>query len=224
MNIKTKKVCAMTTIARKIRIPSTDVKELIGGQAIPADIIISSWAGLIGNTCSVEVILSMKSIGALGIFADYINREQNFVNPWNINTSSLLPTQDLKQIILKWARNIHSSFLGGLNMNTIELVINNIHTQANLQYQELYDYFSIPRNDMRVQIVSKFAEENYKAVAPFEHCVYQFLFISTNNRIFINMINAESIRKNFIAFASDQIITKLLNLYMNTKKISETIL
>ncbi len=218
LNLTTKKVCAMIAKERQVLIPGTDVREPIGGQAIPADIIISSWAKFITNTSSAEVIFSSKSIGVLGVFADCIEREEKFFNPWNINKSSLLPTQDLKQLILKWARNVHSSFLGGLNMNTIELVIGNIHAQANLQYQELYDYFSIPRHDMRLQIVSKFAEENYKAVAPFEHCVYQFLFICTNERIFINMINAESIRKNFIKFANNQIITKLSNIYMNIKQ------
>ncbi len=213
LNLTTKKVCAMTAKERKGIIPGTDVREPIGGQAIPADIIISSWPKLINNTL-VEVIFSMKSIGILGVFADCIKRKENFVNPWTIHKRSLVPTEDLKQIILKWARNVHSSFLA-LDVNTIELVIGNIDAQTKLQYEELCDYFSTPRNDIRLKIVIKFAEENYKAVAPFEHCVYQFLFICTNNRIFINMINAENIRKNFIEFANNQIMTKLSNIYMD---------
>jgi len=216
LNLTTKKVCAMTAKERKAFIPGTDVREPIGGQAIPADIIISSWAKLISNTSSIEVILSSKSIGILGVFADCIDREENFFNPWSINKSSLIPTQDLKQLILKWAKNIHFTFLS-LEMNNIETVIGNIYAKANLQEQDLHNYFSIDQSDMRWKIVSQFANQNYKALAPFDHCVYMFLFLCTNDDIFVNMIGAELIRKNFIKFAKNSVNTKLSNIYVNQK-------
>ncbi|MEG4443004.1 serine protease [Microcoleus sp. AT9_B5] len=219
VNIKTEKVCAMTTTDRKLPIPGTDVKEILGGQAIPAEIIISFWSKLIGNTISVEIILSMRTLGVLGIFADCIKQEENFFYPWSIHTNNPLPTQDLRQVILKWARKVHFSFLGGLDMKTVELALSNIHERANLDYQELYNYFSIPRSDLRLQIVSKFAEANYKARAPFEHCVYQFLFICTNKHIFIDMINTETIQKKFIEYAKKFIIAELSSIYVNEKQL-----
>lgn len=214
LNIKTQKICGMTAKDRQRQILGTGVTEPIGGQAIPADIIISSWHELISNTCEIDFIFNSKLIGVLGIFADCIALEQNFVNPWTINATMLLPTQSLNHIILKWARNVHFSFLW-LDMNTIEETLRNITTEANLKPEELYNYFSIPSSDMRFNIVSEFAKENYIARAPFEHCVYQFLFLCTNNCMFIDMIDAENVRKKFIEFAKYFIIRKICKLYVN---------
>jgi hypothetical protein len=222
LNVQTQKVCAMTAKDRHrgiVEIQNKIVTAPIGGQAIPADIILSSWHELINNTWAVEFIFSMKLIGILGRFADSITLKENFVNPWTMNTSSPRTTQYLNQIILKWAKKLHFSFLS-VEINNIEGVISNIYAKINIQEQDLHNCFSVSQGDMRWKIVSQFANQNYKAVAPFDHCVYMFLFLCTNNYIFVDMIGAELIRKKFIDFAKNSVKIKLSNIYANQKILS----
>ncbi|MBD2124569.1 serine protease [Trichocoleus sp. FACHB-262] len=218
INTKTKAVCGMIAIRRErtISVPGIQVLEPIGGRAVPAGAIVSNWSELVGKSLAVQNILELKAISQLGVFIQYVKkRNENLVtiNPWADYNSNLLPVKsDLKNTILEWARKLHFSFLS-LEIKRIETFLQKVSIFP-LEEKELHKYFCVEKSDLRFEILKQFSGQSYKSKAPFEHCAYFFLFLSTNNCEFLDMVNSELTRQRFTEFVNEYIIEKMAHIYV----------
>jgi len=218
LNVNTRKVCGMIIRRTDRKHPSRadqQILEPIGGHAIPSKVIMAKWAELSSHPSVVKSILDLKAISQLGSFIESFNQDLTAINPWESDRQGNPPYQnDLKNLLLIWAKKLHFSFLN-LEMDKVESLLRKL-ASSNVDFREedMYEYFSAPQSDMRFSILENFSRSSYKTKAPFDDCVYLFLFLSTNNRSFLNMIGAELIKQQFIEFAENSIADKISGIYV----------
>jgi len=217
LNIGTRKVCGMIILRKDRKHPSQagqQILEPIGGQAIPSKVIMARWAELSSHPSVVKSILNLKAISQLGVFIESFNQDSTAINPWRTHRQSSPPYQsDLKNLLLIWAKKLHFSFLN-LEVSKVESLLRKLASSTvNFQEQDMYRYFLAPQSDMRFSILEDFSRLSYKTKAPFDDCVHLFLFLSTNDHSFLNMIGAELIRERFIQFAENLITDKISGIY-----------
>lgn len=212
LDIETKQVFGMITEDRKH--PQTS--QTLGGYAVPSKVIISQWSKLLKKPAATQAILNLRSISELGCFIEGISQNRISINPWEDlkeeEENNPLRQADVKTIILGWAREIHHSFIN-IEIKDIEVVLSNLDSSFIGKRDVLYSYFIAKKTDLRSQIIHHFSKKKYSVLAPFDDCIYLFLFLSSNDNSFLKMVNSELIRKQFIKFLEDFIGDALCNVY-----------
>lgn len=211
LDIETRQVFGMITEKREH--PQT--QQPLGGYAVPSNVIISKWFELLENPAATQAILNLRSISELGYFIEGISQNLTSINPWEKlqeERKDILLQADRKTIILNWAREIHYSFVN-IEMKDVELVLHNLESSFSGRGDELYKYFISEKTDLKSKIISQFSKKRYSILAPFEDCIYLFLFLSTNELPFLKMVSSELIKQQFIKFSEDFIQNVLCNIY-----------
>jgi hypothetical protein len=216
LNLETKKVCGMIVIRRDRRHPSQSSQQIlepIGGQAIPSEVIMTKWPELSSSSSVVKSIFNIQAISQLGLFMDHFDQDLTTINPWEIHRQVSLPQKDdLKNLLLTWARKLHFSFLN-LEISEVECLLRKLASSTvNCQEEDMYKYFLAPQADMRLKILRSFCRR-YRRKAPFADCVYMFLFLSTHNYSFLETIDAELIKQQFREFAENSIADSISHLF-----------
>jgi len=202
-----KKVCGM--IAQK---RSLAQRGDFGGMAVPAELIISQWPMLIGKVKAVQTIWNIRGLGVLGEFIKSFDKGVTAVNPWQLSDEDrALNEASIEIAISAWSRKIHHSLRP--TKTDIEEVLNRIDSYLEIEPDKLNKYFFLPKNDMRNEVLITFATQNFHIVAPFDDCVYLFLFVCTNERGFLNLVNAELIQRKFLDFMEKFTLKKLVEIY-----------
>jgi Trypsin-like peptidase domain len=217
LNIRTEKVCGMIIRRRDRKHPSQAGQQILeptGGQAIPSEVVMARWAELSSHPSVVKSIFNLKAISQLGLFIESFNQDLTAINPWRAYRYSIsIPQSDLKSLLLIWAKKVHFSF-SNLEISKVESLLRRLESStANFQEEDICEYFLVPQTDMRLSILKDFSSLSYRGRAPFDDCFYLFLFLSTNNQSFLNMINAEPIRQRFIEFAEKTVADSISRMY-----------
>jgi hypothetical protein len=196
--------------ANRIHRPTNQV---LGGYAVPSKVIISQWTKLLENPSATRAILKLNAISQLGDFIESASQDLTAINPWQIHSeSSPLRQLDVRNIISIWARKLHHSF-ANLEVEKIDAFLVKLDLNFSSKGDDLYKYFLVEQSDMRFRIIYEFSKRSYNILAPFNDCAHLFLFLSTNDRFFLKMVNSELIRQKFIRFSEEFIKNELCALY-----------